>query len=718
MREPKTRRLTSLNSARHHPLTPPHSSQSLAWPDWHWLALGLFSLICRLPFSLASPHFMSRAIGSCIDSDAQRLRTSLELFAIAGGVNAALDFWNVFLFTFVQNRIVRRLRSTLFAKILGQEIGYFDVTSAGSISSRLTADTTEIASNLSWVFRNVTEAVVRVTGIAVYLMLQNWRLGLVACAIIPITTAANRIYGEWMTKNATATQDSLAAANHVALEAIGSIRTVVSFANETHEIKRYDSALGRWYALCNRQAVVTGVYFSVIYSFLSQLLVPVALLVYGSHLVMSGRMHPERLIAFMLYQGQLQEYVSNLLNAFTSMYKSSGSAAAVFELIDRTPVGNNKGSHVVTPFLGAVELRDVHFCYPARPEKVVLNGLALRAEPGEFIALVGGSGSGKSTVFHLLQHFYEPQMGVVALDGVDVSLVSHAWLHRVMACVGQEPVLFSGTVLENITYSRRMADFERDENRRRRARRRKSRARGQSAAVGIPAPGGGGGLSRFLPWRRVGSFNSSHSSGFMSLDDLDEQEMRERGGSPGSPYDRGSENDEESLNSDVEDSVSAPEVVDSEVISAAMAANAHTFVTSMPRGFHTQVGERGVQLSGGQKQRIAIARAILCNPAVLLLDEATSALDAASEAQVQSALDNAMHGRTTLVIAHRLSTVKNADKIFVLHRGAVVEEGTHEELISAHDDLQEPPIGSYAQLANLGPVRQVFQEDDEGRFDD
>ena len=255
-----------------------------------------------------------------------------------------------------------------------------------------------------------------------------------------------------MTKNATATQDSLAAANHVALEAIGSIRTVVSFANETHEIKRYDSALGRWYALCNRQAVVTGVYFSVIYSFLSQLLVPVALLVYGSHLVMSGRMHPERLIAFMLYQGQLQEYVSNLLNAFTSMYKSSGSAAAVFELIDRTPIGSNKGSHVVTPFLGAVELRDVHFCYPARPEKVVLNGLALRAEPGEFIALVGGSGSGKSTVFHLLQHFYEPQMGVVALDGVDVSLVSHAWLHRVMACVGQEfrPVLGHGAREHNL----------------------------------------------------------------------------------------------------------------------------------------------------------------------------------------------------------------------------------------------------------------------------
>ena len=228
-----------------------------------------------------------------------------------------------------------------------------------------------------------------------------------------------------------------------------------------------------------------------------------------------------------------------------------------------------------------------------------------------------------------------------------------------------------------------------------------------------------------IPWRRTGgSFTSSHSSGFMSLDDLDEEEMRERGGSPGSPYGdmtARSEDETESLGgSGGEDSTAGvPEVVDGDVISAAMAANAHTFVTSMPRGFHTQVGERGVQLSGGQKQRIAIARAILCNPAVLLLDEATSALDAASEAQVQGALDNAMHGRTTLVIAHRLSTVKGADKIFVLHRGAVVEEGTHAQLISAHDDLQEPPIGSYAQLANLGPVRQVFQEEDlQGRFDD
>ena len=132
-----------------------------------------------------------------------------------GALNAALDFWNVFLFTFVQNRIIRRLRSRLFSKILSQEIGYFDQNSSGTISSRLTSDCTEIASDLSWVFRNITEAVVRVGGIAVYLCAQNLRLGLLACAIIPFTAAANRVYGEWMTKNASAVQDALANANHV-----------------------------------------------------------------------------------------------------------------------------------------------------------------------------------------------------------------------------------------------------------------------------------------------------------------------------------------------------------------------------------------------------------------------------------------------------------------------------------------------------------------------
>ena len=729
-------------------------SKALALPDYHWLCLGLLSLVVRLPFSLAAPHFMSTAIGSCIDRDTSRLRTSLELFAAAGALNAALDFWNVFLFTFVQNRIIRRLRSKLFSKILAQEIGYFDQNSSGNISSRLTSDCTEIASDLSWVFRNVTEAVVRVGGIAVYLCVQNLRLGLLACAIIPFTAAANRVYGEWMTKNAAAVQDSLATANHVAQEAIASVRTVASFANEGHECRRYDGALKRWYKLCNRQAVVTGLYFSVIYSFLSQLVVPTSLLVYGSYLVFHG-MHPEKLVAFMLYQGQLQEYVNNLLNAFTSMYKSSGAASSVFDLMDRNPM-QRVGVSVVEPFRGSVVLSGVHFAYPARAERPVLNGVTLRAEPGQAVALVGGSGSGKSTVFHLLQHFYEPNLGTVALDGVDVSLLSHRWLHRVMALVGQEPVLFSGSVLDNITYSRRLAELERSERRRREKEERRElmkkrggRGPGVSSGAGASGGGGGGGEDEiiggggggggsplgsigdwFAPGRRRSQGRSLvaqldfDSDPFYYGDNNDHHMMmngrgggtrndggggggggdvRGRGGGGGGG-DSGSDSDDE--RNDAAAGVKKLPEVDEEVIGAAIAANAHTFITSMPEGYHTEVGERGVQLSGGQKQRVAIARAVLSNPRILLLDEATSALDAASEAQVQGALDNAMHGRTTLVIAHRLSTVKGSDRIFVLHRGTVVEEGTHEELMSFHEAMEQPPLGSYRQLANLGMAQQ------------
>jgi ATP-binding cassette subfamily B (MDR/TAP) protein 9 len=560
----------------------------------------LASLIVRLPFSLAAPHFMSTAIGSCIDRDTARLRTSLQCFAIAGAVNAALDFWNVFLFTFVQNRIVRRLRSRLFAKILAQEVGYFDQHASGAVSSRLTSDCTEIASDLSWVFRNITEAVVRVGGIAVYLCVQNLRLGLLACAIIPITAAVNKLYGEWMTKNAAAVQDALAHANQVAQEAIASVRTVASFATEGYESARYDRTLRRWYQLCNRQAVVSGLYYAFIYSFLSQLVVPTALLTYGSVLVLRG-MHPEKLIAFMLYQGQLQDYVSNLLSAITSMYKSSGAAASVFELIDRTPM-QRVGAAVVEPvnFRGAVALSGVHFAYAARPERPVLSGLSLRAEPGQAVALVGGSGSGKSTVFHLLQHFYEPNLGTVALDGVDVSLLSHRWLHRVMALVGQEPVLFSGSVLDNITYSRRLAELERTERRR---VERQGGVRGGGGRRG----GSGGSLRRgrqaFGGWFRRKSTAVEQLNFDRDLEGDDGDGGGRAGGRGGSGDGRRGDNsgggDDSCSDSDSDDDSEGGgrgrgggrrgklREVDEAVMRAAIAANANTFITSMPDGYHT-----------------------------------------------------------------------------------------------------------------------------------
>jgi ABC-type transport system involved in Fe-S cluster assembly fused permease/ATPase subunit len=380
-------------------------------------------------------------------------------------VNAALDFWNVFLFSFVQNRVVRRLRCVLFAKILQQEAAFFDANKAGSLSSRLTSDCVAIASDLSWVFRNVAESFVRVAGIAAYLLFQNVKLGVVACGATPLVALAARLYGEWMSKNATASQDALALANAAALEAIANARTVKAFANEKYESRRYDRALTKWYKLSTTQAYVTGGYYALVYSFCSQLLVPAALLAYGCELVVSGSMPAERLVAAMLYQSMLQEYVGNLLDAVTSMYKSSGAASAAFALIDRSPRVYNSGNAVIADFSGTVKLSGVHFSYPTRPDKPILRGLTLKANKGSVTAIVGQSGSGKSTVFRLLMHFYEPTLGAVTLDGVDVSMLSSSWLHSVIGIVSQEPVLFAGTVLDNITYSRRAREADRAEAR-------------------------------------------------------------------------------------------------------------------------------------------------------------------------------------------------------------------------------------------------------------
>ena len=670
---------------------------SLARPDARWLILGLLSLFARLPFSLAAPHFVSRAIGGAIAGSASRARSAVAAFVVAGVVNAALDFWNVFLFSFVQNRVVRRLRSTLFAKILKQEAGFFDANKAGSLSSRLTSDCVAIASDLSWVFRNVAESFVRVAGIAAYLLFQNVKLGVVACGATPLVALAARLYGEWMAANATASQDALALANAAALEAIANARTVKAFANEKYEARRYDRALTKWYKLSTTQAYVTGGYYALVYSFCSQLLVPAALLAYGCELVLSGSMPAERLVAAMLYQSQLQEYVGNLLDAVTSMYKSSGAASAAFALIDRSPRVRASGDAVIADFSGTVRLSGVHFSYPTRPERPVLRGLTLKASAGSVTAIVGASGSGKSTVFRLLLHAYEPELGAVTLDGVDVSMLSARWLHSVIGIVGQEPVLFAGTVLDNITYSRRAREANRAEARaaERAARAEETRREDVRRAISFFS------RRRGSPQRadasyRDDAFYDDEEEGLYANDESFGGGVPEAfSGTPSDPPEVAHLDEDDERRREYDCLRAKPP--DEEVMRAASAANAHGFISAMPRGYHTEVGEGGAQLSGGQKQRVAIARAVLQNPAVLLLDEATSSLDRQAETHVQAALDVVSRGRTTLTIAHRLSAIRNADKIFVLRDGAVAESGTHESLSRLHPAGGAPP-GSYRAL--------------------
>jgi len=270
------------------------------------------------------------------------------------------------------------------------------------------------------------------------------------------------------------------------------------------------------------------------------------------------------------------------------------AAARMHEMIDRLQPLEADGKKGATKesIRGRIVFRDVRFSYPSRPDTRVLDGVNLTIAEGATVGLVGGSGSGKSTVISLLQRFYSPDSGEILLDGYDIAALNAEWLRSQIGLVSQEPVLFATSILENIAYGR---------------------------------DGG---------------------------------------------------------------------ATEEEVVEAAKAANVHGFVSALPDGYRTPVGERGVQLSGGQKQRIAIARAVLKDPAVLLLDEATSALDAESECVLQEALERIMKGRTAVLVAHRLSTIRGVDSIAVVQDGRVVEQGTHGDLVSR-------PDGAYSRLLQL-----------------
>eukprot|EP00980_Cylindrotheca_fusiformis_P031128 scaffold25855_cov132-Cylindrotheca_fusiformis.AAC.1 len=567
---------------------------AMAKPQTLYLYIGCITLLIRLPFSLSIPHFVSTTLGALSQSEFDRARREVIWLFILGTIDACLDFWCIFWFGYANERIVRGVRIDTFASILKQEIGFFDRTTSGELASRLNSDCGEMAGDLTWFFRFSIESVVRITGITTYMLVRSPRLGACALSIIPIVAVVNKYYGTWLRQNATKVQDALAEANSVVQETFSCIRTVIAFASEEFEYNKYVEKINRQYQLNVRQLYMTGIYFMFISTFLVNTIVQGVLLLYGSHLIKHGKLTGEVLLAFMLYQGQLQNEMMNLFQSYSSIVKSSGAGDKVFGLLDRSPPAPGTGSVDVQRFEGgfldrrgdtaalSIRLEDIHFSYPTRPEHSVLSGLNLTIPSGSTVALVGPSGCGKSTIVGLLQRFYDPTIGRVFIDDRDIRFSDIKEHRKRIGVVTQDPTLFSGTILSNITY-------------------------------------GVSGASR------------------------------------------------------------------EQAIEAATRANAHDFISSFPKGYDTEVGERGMQLSGGQKQRIAISRAIIRHPALLLLDEATSALDADSEEIVQAALDSLLSenkGITTVIIAHRLRTVRNADVIAVVDKGRIVESGSHEELMA------------------------------------
>ena len=471
--------------------------------------------------------------------------------------------------------------------ILRQNIAYFDKLGAGEVTTRITADTNLVQDAIS------QKVALTLTGVATFItafvigFIEYWKLTLIcSCTIVSIVLVMGN-GSRYIVKFNKKSLAAYAVGGTVAEEVLGSIRNATAFGTQDKLARQYDSHLveaQKWgFRLKATLGVMIG--FMLCFVFLNYGLA----FWMGSRFLVDGSVDLSRILTIILAVivgafslGQVGPNVQ----AFTA---GVAAASKIYATIDRvSPLDpTNDAGDVLEHVEGHIELRSIKHIYPSRAEVVVMEDVNLDVPAGKTTALVGASGSGKSTVVGLVERFYDPVGGAVFLDGHDVSTLNLRWLRQQISLVQQEPVLFSETITSNI-----------------------------------------------------------------------------RNGLIGSPFEHESEAQQQER-----------------IMQAAKMANAHDFVSALPEGYETNVGERGFLLSGGQKQRIAIARAIVSDPKILLLDEATSALDTKSEGVVQAALDKAAQGRTTIVIAHRLSTIKTADNIVVMQLGRIIEQGTHDALL-------------------------------------
>ncbi len=556
----------------------------------HFLKL-LFAIIFMLISSglnILPPYLFKTVVDDVlISKNVAMLNIICGAIVLIFGLKAVSTYFQRYLMTQAGQSIVMDIRIALYDHMQRMSLKKIYASRIGELMSRITGDVSTLQGIVTSTIIDLLFNLVTFWGMFAFILYINWRLTCLIVLVLPAVGFMLSFTSEKLRKAGHKVQEHLADITATAQEAFSAIRVVRSFATEDEALERFRKANQANYRALLQSVSIQAILAGAVEVFLIFALALVFW--YGGNSVINGKSTPGELVSFIGYIAFMVQPIRTILNHVSALQVGLASAERIYDMM-QTPI-ESTGDHTgINPgrLEGAVKFEDVYFSYEKGQE--VLKGITLDVKAGEKIAVVGATGSGKSTLVDLIPRFYDPTAGRVLIDGYDVKELSLKELRRQIGIVPQECVLMKGSLAYNIAYG------------------------------------------------------------------LDNPDMQR-------------------------------------IIDAAEIADIREFIESLPNKYDTEVGERGVTISGGQRQRIAIARAVIRDPRILILDEATSSLDIAVERMVQKAMNQAMNGRTSFIIAHRLTTVREADRILVLENGKFVQSGTHEELLRTG--------GLYADLYNM-----------------